>query len=99
MKYAITPQGTGQKPAARATDDTGALLPGESFAVPEGGYDPSLVLAEDGASLRAQTPEDLAGEEARARIAQLKAAAEVAVRDKLLEAEALKADAPQAVKD
>lgn len=73
MKYAITPRGIAKKPGARAIDNAGSFLPGESFAVPEGGYDPALVLAEDAISLRTKTPEELAfdaSQEAAAAVEQ-----------------------------
>lgn len=64
MKYAITPQGIGKIPGARAIHDGEALSPGETFAVPEGAYNPKWVLAEDGVSLRPKSVGELDAESA-----------------------------------
>lgn len=69
MRYAITPNGIGKKPGARAIENAGALVAGETFSVPEAGYNPSLVLAEDSVSLRAKTAEELTAETAAAAAA------------------------------
>jgi len=64
MRYAITPQGIGKKPGARAIEDHFLPAPGETFSVPESAYSPAFVLAEDSLSLRAKTQGEIDAETA-----------------------------------
>lgn len=69
MPYAITPRGVGERPAWRTTKEGWPLKDGETFTVD---FDPrNYVLAEDGASLRLRTEQeisDLFTEEKRAAV-------------------------------
>ena len=68
--FAITPNGVGKPVGARSISSDWPLAVGESLKVEQ--WAPDMVLAEDGASLRKGTPEELAPPQASDEIAKIK---------------------------
>lgn len=67
--YAITPLGIGKKVGARSIRPDWELTDNETFTVDE--WNDTMVLAEDGKSLRQGTPEELAEPETKSETLKL----------------------------
>lgn len=75
--YAITPNGIGEPVGARQIRPGASLISGETFTVDT--WEPSMVLAEDGVSLRYPTPAEISAQRAalieKTRVADIEAEA------------------------